>query len=204
MAMIYQLRRAGAAFQLHYCTRSPARTAFKSEITSLAADHNNVIFHYDGGVPANGLNIRRLLAEHRPGIHLYACGPAGFIAAVRAGATHWPKSDVHFELFTSLSAETVTREGSASTGGRRGFRIKLASSGIILNVPDDKSIVQVLREHGVDVATSCETGLCGTCRTRYLEGEPEHRDYLLDDHERREYVLICCARSRSSLLVLDL
>jgi vanillate O-demethylase ferredoxin subunit len=71
-------------------------------------------------------------------------------------------------------------------------------------VPNDKSIVQVLREHGMDVETSCESGLCGTCRTRYVEGEPEHHDYVLDDDERSEYVMICCARSRSPLLVLDL
>ncbi len=71
-------------------------------------------------------------------------------------------------------------------------------------MPGDKSIVEVLREHGMEVDTSCESGLCGTCRTRYLEGDPEHHDYVLEDDERSEYVMICCARSRGPLLVLDL
>ncbi|HSV46500.1 MAG TPA: 2Fe-2S iron-sulfur cluster binding domain-containing protein, partial [Ramlibacter sp.] len=72
------------------------------------------------------------------------------------------------------------------------------------DVPDDKSIVDVLRENGVQVNTSCESGLCGTCRTRFLEGEPEHHDYVLDADERRSEVLICCARSKTATLVLDL
>ena len=65
------------------------------------------------------------------------------------------------------------------------------------------ALSQRLREQGIDIETSCESGLCGTCRTRYLEGEPEHHDYVLDDEERDEYVMICCARSKSPVLVLD-
>ena len=71
-------------------------------------------------------------------------------------------------------------------------------------MPGDKSIVEVLREHGVEVATSCEAGLCRTCITRVLEGEPDHRDYVLDEEEQRAFMLICCSRAKSPLLVLDL
>ena len=84
------------------------------------------------------------------------------------------------------------------------FRIRLAMTGEIFPVPAGRSIVEVLREHGVDVETCCEQGYCGTCMTRYLEGEPEHRDEVLDDEDREQYVLICCARSRTGELVLDL
>ena len=59
-------------------------------------------------------------------------------------------------------------------------------------------------ENGIDVETCCEQGYCGTCMTRYLEGEPEHRDEVLDDEDRESYVLICCARCRTEELVLDL
>ena len=86
----------------------------------------------------------------------------------------------------------------------RGFRIRLALSGEVFAVPPGKSIVEVLRENGIDVDTCCEQGHCGTCMTRYLEGEPEHRDTVLDDEDRERYVLICCARSRTGELVLDL
>lgn len=84
------------------------------------------------------------------------------------------------------------------------FDIRLAGSGQVFTVPEDASIVEVLRLEGIEVLTSCEAGLCGTCRTRYLEGMPEHHDMVLTDEERKEFVMICCARAVSPLLVLDL
>lgn len=83
------------------------------------------------------------------------------------------------------------------------FQIKLASTGAIYDVAKDESIVDVLRDNGVEVETSCESGLCGTCVTRYLEGEPEHNDLILSEDEQAQLVMICCARSRTPLLVLD-
>lgn len=84
------------------------------------------------------------------------------------------------------------------------FRIRLRSSGEELDVPAGRSIVEVLRAHGHYVDTCCEDGYCGTCLTPYLDGEPEHRDSVLDAEDRRHYVMICCARSRTPVLVLDL
>ncbi len=84
------------------------------------------------------------------------------------------------------------------------FQIKIASTGAILDVPADRSIVEVLWDNGFDVDTSCETGLCATCMTRYVEGEPDHQDMVLDEDERAEYLCVCCSRSKTPLLVLDL
>ena len=84
------------------------------------------------------------------------------------------------------------------------FRIRLRSSGEELEVPADRSIVDVLRDHGHYVDTSCEEGYCGTCITPFLEGEPEHRDTVLDEEDRARYLMICCARAKSAVLVLDL
>jgi vanillate O-demethylase ferredoxin subunit len=84
------------------------------------------------------------------------------------------------------------------------FQIKVNSNGEVLTVPADMSIVEVLREHGYYVDTSCEQGYCGTCLTPYLEGEPEHHDTVLDVSDRARYVMICCARSKSPVLVLEL
>ena len=94
--------------------------------------------------------------------------------------------------------------GAAVPADESGFRIRLALTGEVFAVPAGRSIVEVLRENGIDVETCCEQGYCGTCMTRYLEGEPEHRDEVLDDEDREHYVLICCARSRTGELVLDL
>lgn len=193
MAMIHRLRAIGADFTMHYCTRSPEKTPFRGDLAELVAA-GLVTIHHDGGIPRNGLDMAALLESYRPGTHLYYCGPTGFMRAAEAASAQWPKEAVHFEYFTVPPVDAIGA----------GFQVKIASTGAVYEVPNDKSIVDVLRDHGFDIETSCESGLCGTCRTRYLDGEPEHGDYILDDEEQAEYVLICSARSRSPLLVLDL
>ena len=84
------------------------------------------------------------------------------------------------------------------------FQVKINSTGEILTVPPEKTIVNILRDNGYYVDTCCEEGYCGTCLTPYLDGEPEHRDTVLDASDRSQYVLICCARSKSPMLLLDL
>ena len=209
MAMLAQLQRDNAEFILHYCTRSPQKTAFRT-LLAQASSANRVRIHHDGGDPRKGLDIAALLRERPDGTHLYYCGPTGFMAAAAAASAHWPKETVHFEYFTPpVSASPFVAPAAAAPPAAGvaeipvGFQVRLTSTGAVYDVPNDKSIVQVLREHDIDVETSCESGLCGTCRTRYVEGEPEHHDYVLDDDERSEFVMICCARSKTPLLVLD-
>ena len=97
----------------------------------------------------------------------------------------------------------TAQDNTDDTPMNTAFRIRLHGSGEEMEVPADRSIVEVLREHGHYVDTCCEDGYCGTCLTPYVEGEPEHRDTVLDEDDRKRYVLICCARSRSPTLVLD-
>ncbi|MFD0900630.1 2Fe-2S iron-sulfur cluster-binding protein [Actinomadura sediminis] len=68
------------------------------------------------------------------------------------------------------------------------------------------SILETLRAGGVDLPSSCEEGICGTCETRVLAGEPEHRDHVLTDDERAAgaTMMLCVSRSRTPELVLDL
>lgn len=203
MAMVHRLRHASADFVLHYCARSPEKTAFREALAPLAAE-GRVFFHHDGGDPRRGLDIVGLLRERRDGAHLYYCGPSGFMRAAESASAHWPKEAVHFEHFARPMPAEVDVNGEPVVTGAVEFQVKLAKSGDVFDVPAGKSIVQVLREHGVEVETSCESGLCGTCRTRYLDGLPDHRDFVLDDDEHRRDVLICCARSKTPMLVLDL
>ena len=195
MAMIPELRRRRGEFEVHYCTRSPQRTAFRNELAPLAAE-GRLRFHHDGGDPTRGLDIAAALRDPRPGTHLYACGPEPFIAAAAAAAREWPASDVHYELFTG-SPESAAKE-------ERPFRVRLARSGGDYQIPAGDSIAGVLRRHGVPVRTSCELGYCGACLTPYLAGEPDHRDQVLEENGRKRYVLICCSRSKSPVLELDL
>lgn len=197
MAMVAALEARGARWRLDYCTRTPEKTAFRERLAPFVAQ-GKVTIHHDGGVPECGLDVPAALAAARPGTHLYYCGPAGFMRSAADAAREWPADHVHFEHFSAPAGrETQAVENTP-------FAIKLKSSGETLEVPAAKTIVQVLRQNGHYVDTSCEDGFCGTCITRYCEGEPEHRDTVLDEEDRRQYVLICCARSKTPTLVLDL
>src|SRR3977135_2980738 len=108
MAMIAELRRRRADFVLHYCTRSPAKTAFRDELDLLAA-MGRVVFHYDDGDPAKGLDIATLLREPQAGSERYSCGPAGMMAAAKAASAHWPTETVHCEYFSGPGAAPPAR-----------------------------------------------------------------------------------------------
>ena len=82
--------------------------------------------------------------------------------------------------------------------------MRLARSRREFTIDEGQSIARVLQDAGVDLQTSCEQGICGTCRTTYLEGEPEHNDFVLTPQEQASELMPCCARSNSELLVLDL
>ena len=86
------------------------------------------------------------------------------------------------------------------------FKVKIASSGEVITVEDGVRIVDALREHGIIIPVSCEQGICGTCLTGVLQGEPEHNDMFLSDEEKaaNAQMTLCCSRARSELLVLDL
>lgn len=196
LAMLHSLQALGADFVLHYCTRDVAQTAFRA---LLAADGvaPHVHLHHDGGVPGKGLDVVALLATVAAGTHVYCCGPAGLMAAVKAASAHWPAGQIHFEHFAAPVASTVV-------GGAAAFEVEIASTGAVYPVPPDRSILSVLLGEGVLIDSSCEAGVCGTCMTRYLSGEPDHRDFVLSDSEQREHVMVCVSRAKSARLVLDL
>ena len=198
LCMAERLANIGADFTMHYCTRSRERTAFLDRIAApLLAPRARL--HLDDGPPAQTLDMRSLLAEPDPGTHLYVCGPEGFIAAaLRNARVHgWPESQLHCEFFASAP--------SASAHDVE-FQVRLASSGRLIGVPRDRTVVQALADADVHVPVSCEQGVCGICLTRVLEGEPDHRDLVLtsDEQAKNDQFLPCCSRSRSSVLVLDL
>jgi ferredoxin len=80
------------------------------------------------------------------------------------------------------------------------------TAGRVLLVPSGTSILQAVRDAGLEVTSPCADGLCGTCETRILDGEPDHRDGLLTAEERAsgDTMLICVSRARTARLVLDL
>jgi ferredoxin-NADP reductase len=204
LSMVEALEARGETYTLHYCARAPERAAFLGRLAR-QFKCGRAIAHYDRGVSSDGLSIVDLLRAPVPGTHLYYCGPTGLMSAIARASTHWPRGTVHCEYFAAPPAVWPRDTGEAAGAQENSaFQIQIASTGQLLSVPAEKSIVEVLREAGVSCETSCEAGVCGTCKTRYLEGTPEHCDYVLDDAEKSEYLTPCCSRSKSGLLVLDL
>ena len=198
LCMAERLAVTGAAFTLHYATRSRARTAFVERIAAspFAA---RVQHHLDDGEPAQRLDLAQVLAAPRPGCHLYVCGPQGFMDAVlsTARAAGWPEAQLHWEFFGATPVDTA---------GDGSFEVQLASSGRVILVGKDQSVAQALEAAGVIVPTSCEQGVCGTCLTRVLDGVPDHRDLYLTPEEQAagDQFTPCCSRAKSARLVLDL
>lgn len=198
MAMIEELERRGASYLMHYCTRSPEKTAFFERLEP-RIEQGTVVLHHDQGDSDNGLDITATLAEYEVGTHLYACGPPGFMQAVSSSVGAWPPHVVHREYFTGREMSEEEKAWDAKP-----FKVSILGTGEVFDIPAGRSIAAVLREHGINIQTDCEEGYCGTCLTHYVEGDPVHRDTVLDDSDREDYVMICCARSRSERLVLDL
>jgi vanillate O-demethylase ferredoxin subunit len=198
LCMAERLAVMGADFEMHYCTRSRERTAFAGRIAG-SKFAGCVQHHFDDGPQAQKLDIAALLAAPQPGTHVYVCGPKGFMDAVlgTARGAGWPEAQLHYEFF---SAAPTASESDGS------FEVQLASSGRVVVVPKDRSVVQALAAAGVEVMTSCEQGVCGTCITRVLEGVPDHRDVYLTPEEQaaNDQFTPCCSRAKSARLVLDL
>ncbi len=203
-SMAHALSHAGASFALHYCVRSDDRIAFKDELAALPDTH----FHVDGGDPSQGLDIAALLQTPQEGTHVYFCGPPGFMKACKAATAHWPASQVHAEHFQAPVADAPASPNQAATpsnvAGDGSFVAQIASTGQTIAVAAHQSLVDALAGEGIAIATSCISGLCGTCKVGYLSGDVEHNDHILGADEQSQCLTACVSRARSGVLVLDL
>ena len=198
LSMAESLASAGRPFSMHYATRTRSRTAFMERISS--PHLKPFVSHYWSQEPdSQRLDLEDLLRAPAEHDHLYVCGPRNFMDAVIETARNqgWPEVHVHYEFFTG---EVVRLDSDGA------FTVQIASSGVKISVAPEKTVVEALADAGINVPTSCEQGICGTCLTRVLGGEPDHRDMFLTPQEQacNDKFLPCCSRSKSSLLVVDL
>ena len=87
-----------------------------------------------------------------------------------------------------------------------GFEVHFQKSGQTLKVSKDQSILAALQDAGLDVPYSCSQGICGTCLTPVVAGQPDHWDMYLTPEEQAkgDCIMVCCSRSQTARLVLDL
>ncbi|TPG60295.1 oxidoreductase [Roseomonas nepalensis] len=192
LAMIRYLKATGGKpFRLFYLTRHAAGTAFLAD-PDLAGEA--VVIHHDEGDADQAYDLWPVFEEPTKA-HIYCCGPRPLMDAVRDMTGHWPENSVHFEDFGSDLVRP--REDD------KPFRVRVGREGEALEVPVGATILEVLRLHGHKLPSSCESGTCGTCRTRYVEGEVDHRDLVLTPAERETSLMICVSRAASDELVLE-
>lgn len=200
-AMLHQLEAQGTPFALHYFVRERADAAFSEALTQ-PWQHGSCTLHVssEGHSPRHTLPaaLRNPAADSR----LYLCGPEGFMQAMQAAAQTqgWAAARIHTEAFCPPAAP-------ASASEQSGFRVTLAASGQSWPVPAGQTIARVLLAAGVEVPLSCEMGICGACLTPVVAGEVDHQDSVQSASEKsaaQQFIALCCSRSRSAELVIDL
>ncbi|MCZ4316172.1 PDR/VanB family oxidoreductase [Comamonadaceae bacterium G21597-S1] len=183
-------------WRMVYAARSRQRMAFGDDLRQLGGALRLHADDEHGGA----LDVAALVQSRAPDEQIYCCGPAALMDAVAAAGSALPDGVLHFEWFNAPpQAQTPER-------GDDGFWVDLRRSNDAVFVPPDRSVLEVLEQHGYEVPFSCREGLCGTCETPVCEGEPDHRDYVLAPSERasRGTMMVCVSRAVSQRLVLDL
>jgi vanillate O-demethylase ferredoxin subunit len=195
MAMIRRLNRLGRPWRLYYAARSPERAAFVHELRGVDGATRAIDFRFESAAAAR-LDLHGLIDATSQDAHLYCCGPRGMVDDFLSACAKRAPERVHYERFAA-AAESATAGGFDVVLNRSGRRIAIATG---------KSILDALLDNGVSVQYACSAGVCGTCKTRVIDGVPDHRDDYLTDDEKcsNDAVMVCCSGSLSSTLVLDL
>jgi ferredoxin-NADP reductase len=194
LPMIATAEQLGADWRLLYGGRRRASMAFLDRLEAYG-DRVQVAPRDEGGLRGR---LAGFLGEPRPGTPVYCCGPTELLAAVERTCADWHPHALHTERFVAdeLGAPARTTE----------FEVELARTGRRVTVGPGASVLEAVRREGVEVLSSCQQGICGTCETTVLAGRPDHRDSLLDDDERAagDCMYVCVSRSLDDRLVLDL
>jgi vanillate O-demethylase ferredoxin subunit len=196
LAMAWRLTTIGRPFALQYAVRHETQAALLPEI--MAAPFARALRLHASGGPGGRLRVERDLPKAEAGTRIYLCGPATFMETIGADleAAGWQPDQITRERFAADAAGTIGES----------FTVSLASSGARYAVGPGETIAEVLTRHGVELALSCEQGMCGTCLVGVLEGVPEHRDAYQTAREKaaNTAIALCCSRARTAHLLLDL
>ncbi|GGO76434.1 ferredoxin:oxidoreductase FAD/NAD(P)-binding subunit [Marinobacterium nitratireducens] len=199
LSMAQVLHGLGRSFELHYHARSKSSSAFYEELRN-SPFKSRVFFHFDDSSSDSSTEVAKALSQPGKNVHLYTCGPNGFMDYIFDAARKlgWAGENLHKEVFSAKPDETAAED--------RPFELHLVRSGKTLQVPADKSALEVLEEAGVDVDSSCEQGICGACLTRVVDGTPDHRDQFMTDAEKQanDQFTPCCSRAQTATLSIEL
>ena len=191
IAMARALAQRGGDWVLHYCVRNREDVVFADE---LAAWGERIRVHVSS--EEGRASLASLIGAQPDDAHFYCCGPESMLEDFARATASVPAHRVHVERF----------EAAKPPSDAGAFHVRLASTGREIEVRSDQTILDALAAQGIDAPSSCQQGICGSCEVRVLEGVPDHRDEVLTESERARgtSMMICCSRSLTSVLVLDL
>jgi len=195
--MIEEAEASGAEWSLVYGGRRRGSMAFTDELAAYG-DRIRICPQDEIGI----IDLPSILGTPRDDTLVYCCGPEPLLAAVESASFGWPAGSLHVERFAPKILTDEDHAGALDT-----FEVICQRSGVtVVEMPADKSVLEVVEDAGIDVLASCCEGVCGTCETAVLQGTPDHRDSLLTAAEKEagEVMMICVSRSVSETLVLDL
>lgn len=194
LPMIHAVHAAGLDWVLHYGGRTRSSMAFLPQLVEYGS-RVRVYPQDEVGL----LDLESVLSATADDALVYCCGPAPLIEALEDRCRTRRPGTVHVERFTPAADPAG---GHANTA----FDVVCRRSGTTVFVPPELSILEAVENAGMAVLSSCTEGICGTCETRVLDGDPDHRDSLLTDEEKAEgdSMMICVSRCRGDRLVLDL
>jgi ferredoxin-NADP reductase len=198
LPMLAAAQAGGADWRLVYGGRTATSMAFTDELR--AAHGERVSVHPED--EQGPLDLPALLGDPADGTLVYCCGPGSLLDAVARRCAHWPDGVLHVERF----APAAHAQAAPGPTADEPFDVELTLTGVTLRVPADRSVLEVLEEHGVPVLSSCREGTCGTCETAVLGGRVEHRDSLLTERERaaNDTMFPCVSRAACATLLLEL
>jgi ferredoxin-NADP reductase len=190
LPMVKRAAAAGAQWRLVYTGRSRESMPFLDELAALDPDRILIRPDAEYGTLLSGTE---LLKYGSGGAVVYCCGPTPMIAEVRAGLPGSGATALHFERFSPPPIVDGVP-----------FEIELRRSDRVLTVPADRSALDVVREVRPEAPYSCRQGFCGTCRTRVIAGDVDHRDQVVSGPGETDVMTICVSRSKGGRIVLDL
>lgn len=187
LSMARRLAADGADFSVHFCARSEAEAPLLAELRAICGERLKTWLSAAGSA-----FDPQQIGAYSEGACVYVCGPQRLLKAVREAAAGlgWPESAVHAEAFQATLDENFKPEP---------FDAILASTGATLHVPADRSLLEVLRDHGIAMPSSCELGVCGSCVCGYSEGVVIHRDAAISVADRQDKIAPCVSRARVSV-----
>lgn len=192
LPMIAAVARRGAPWRLAYGGRTSASMAFLRELGQYGAQVR--VLPEDRYGP---LDLDAILADPRPGVGIYACGPEGLLKAVERRCERWPPDALHLERFAATPRPAAPDADFVAVCRRGGRQVA---------VPAGVTLLDALEAAGVRLASACREGVCGSCAIGVLDGAVDHRDSVLSARERDagNLMMACTSRASGARLVLDI